>query len=188
MNNWLYLIVSITLKNRFSKIEIIKDPSRNRDGILPSVSMETKLRVFSLWFLLAVAETTLPGLAWPVSTWYLSLPANVWKSTQLTFTLGVLEVALSPVVCINLTQKWYFPVPSMQFLKLCCLFWCVYVCVCLFFWVLWRPWKSVYTWEKSMLWEIASFSLRTVTSTELCNARPICIHPQFTCDSEQTHC
>lgn len=93
MNNSPYLIVSSTLKNLFSKIETIKDPSRNKDGILPSVSVETKLRVFSLWFLLAVAETTLPGLAWPVSTWYLSLPANVWKSSQLTFTLGVLEVA-----------------------------------------------------------------------------------------------
>lgn len=62
MNNWLYLIVSITLKYRFSKTEIIKDPSRNRNGILPSVSMETKLLVFSVWFLLAVAETTLAVL------------------------------------------------------------------------------------------------------------------------------
>lgn len=43
----IHLILSIILKNNFSNIEIIKNPSKNSDIILPSVAVETKLLVFS---------------------------------------------------------------------------------------------------------------------------------------------
>ena len=40
-------MASIILKNHFSNIEIIKDPSKNSGVILPSVPMETKSLVLS---------------------------------------------------------------------------------------------------------------------------------------------
>jgi hypothetical protein len=57
MYNLIHLIVSIILKNYFSKIEIIKDPSRKTGVILPSVPMETKLLVLSVWLSMAAADT-----------------------------------------------------------------------------------------------------------------------------------
>lgn len=86
MHNWIYLIVSIILKNHFSNIKIIKDPSKN-SGVI-TVPMETKSPVFSCVIISGICSYKAHWVSLVSKQMIFIISCNVFNSFQLMFSLG----------------------------------------------------------------------------------------------------
>lgn len=90
MHNWVYLMASIILKNHFSNIEIIKDPSKNSGVILPSVPMETKSLVLSCVIINGICPYNARRVSSVSKHMIFIIACNVSNSFQLMCVVGIL--------------------------------------------------------------------------------------------------
>lgn len=129
MHNRIYLIVSIVLKNHFTNIEILKDPSKHSGVILPPVPMETRSLVLSEVIMNGICRECLSGQLGGAHVVFI-ITGSVCGAPRPVFIVGILEMVLfSGLVQFNFS-KGILPVSARTFLAVLLSPFCACVRVC----------------------------------------------------------